>query len=86
MWEFLRANWLWILLGVSLLFMFRMHGAGGCGMGHGGHGGHRHEDETSENGDAAGNAGHGSAGTRPVGDGEQDATSKAPVGRRHGGR
>lgn len=36
MFEFLQANWLWLLLGVGLLwFLFRR---GGCGMG--GHGSH----------------------------------------------
>lgn len=37
--EFLQANWLWLLLGIGLLwFLFRR---GGCGMsGHGSHEGH----------------------------------------------
>lgn len=39
MWEFIQANGVWILLGVFLLLMLRMHAGGaGCGMGHGSHG------------------------------------------------
>ena len=31
MWEFLEANWTWLLLGGFFLLMMR---GGGCGMGH----------------------------------------------------
>ena len=100
MWEFIQANWLWILLGVSFLFMFRMHGAGGCGMGHGSHGGgHRREDESSNETDAADHTGHGSSATMSAGDADHDSigsavpvghagdgsTSKPPAGHRRGG-
>lgn len=41
MFEFLTANWLWIVLIVGFLVLHRS--GMGCGMGHGGHGGHTSE-------------------------------------------
>ncbi len=32
--EFFQAYGSWILFGLLFLFMLRMHGGGGCGMGH----------------------------------------------------
>lgn len=86
MWEFLQANWLWIVLGLSVLFMFRMHGSGGCGMGHSSHGGsHRHEDESFNDGNAADPASRGSNGTMDGGDVDHDAAGKTVAGHRHRG-
>ena len=55
MFEFLQANWLWLLLGGGLLwFLFRR---GGCGMG--GHGSHSlEESRTTSAGDGDEHAGH----------------------------
>ena len=41
MWEFLQAYGVWIVFGLFFLFMLRMHGGGGCGMGHDQHSGHQ---------------------------------------------
>lgn len=40
MWEFLQEYGYWIVLAGFFLLMLRMHGSGGCGMGHGSHAGH----------------------------------------------
>ena len=40
MWEFIQAYGYWIVFGLFLVFMLRMHAGGGCGAGHGGHGEH----------------------------------------------
>jgi hypothetical protein len=37
-WEAIRPYSGWIIFGVFLLLMMRMHTGGGCGMGHGAHG------------------------------------------------
>ncbi len=51
--EFLAANWLWILLGIGVLwFVFRGH-AMGCGMG-----GHSHDSELSHGEQDDPHAGH----------------------------
>lgn len=66
MWEFLQAYGYWIVLGLFLVFMLRMHAGGGCGMGPGQHGNHEADkpvgrDKDSESGAAtptrAGHAG-----------------------------
>lgn len=46
MWEFLQAYWYWIVFGLFLVFMLRMHASGGCGMGHGQRGDHGTEKPT----------------------------------------
>lgn len=51
--EFLTANWVWIFLGIGVLwFLTRGHGMG-CGMG-----GHSHGSESSRGGRADSHAGH----------------------------
>jgi hypothetical protein len=51
--EFLTANWLWILLGIGVLwFLFRGHDMG-CGMG-----GHSHGSEPSRTGQDDSHVGH----------------------------
>lgn len=39
-WEFFQDYGSWMVFGVLLVFMLRMHAVGGCGMGHGQHGEH----------------------------------------------
>ena len=39
--DWLLQNWVWIVLALGAVWMFRRGGLAGCGMGsHGGHGGH----------------------------------------------
>lgn len=74
--EFLTANWLWILLGIGVLwFLFRGHGMG-CGMS-----GHSHGSEPSRKDEADPHAGHvAGAGTAH----EHGAPASAPPRRRGG--
>jgi hypothetical protein len=44
-WEAIRPYSGWIIFGVFLLLMMRMHAGGGCGMGHGQHGSHGSSEE-----------------------------------------
>jgi hypothetical protein len=37
-WEAIQPYRGWIIFGIFLLLMMRMHAGGGCGMGHGAHG------------------------------------------------
>ncbi len=71
--EFLSNNWLWILLGIGLLwFLSRGHGMG-CGMG-----GHSHGSDTGEKSSRAGET-TGSGATHDHG-----ADASAAPRRRHG--
>lgn len=62
MWEFLQAYGYWIVFGLFLVFMLRMH-AGGCGMGHGQHGDHGADKPTGRDKDSE----SGAATRTPVG-------------------
>ncbi len=61
--EFFQAYGSWILFGLFFLIMLRMHGSGGCGMGH-----KQHTDEPARRPtDADGVASNTEAGGTPVG-------------------
>ena len=47
--EFLTANWLWILLGIGVVWFMFGRGGMGCGMG-----GHSHGSDTGEKSSRAG--------------------------------
>ena len=70
MWEFLQAYGYWIVAGLFLVFMLRMHAGGGCGSGHGGHGGDGQRGETGP--------------TDVDANDRRDVAAAAPTGRRSG--
>lgn len=43
--EWLAQNWIWLVLGIGLLFLMQRGGMG-CGVGHGSHGHHANDDRT----------------------------------------
>lgn len=74
--EFLGNNWLWILLGIGVLW-FLVRGRGmGCGMG-----GHSHGSEPSRKGEANPHAGH----AADTGATHQHGSSDSVPPRRRGG-
>ena len=46
--NWLAQNWVWIVVGVGLIWMMRRGGMAGCGMGHSGHGSERGKDAAPE--------------------------------------
>ena len=83
-WQAIQPYSGWIIFGVFLLLMLRMHAGGGCGMGHGQHG---------SSGDQSTDRPAGRPDTRPadrgtVADGADgdDPERTAVAGRRSGGR
>jgi len=72
--DFLGNNWVWILLGIGVLwFLTRGHGMG-CGMG-----GHSHGAETSRKGQEGAHAGHGAGPAH-----EHESSAGTPPRRRGG--
>ena len=47
-WQAIQPYSGWIIFGVFLILMMRMHAGGGCGMGHGSHGQHASDDSAGE--------------------------------------
>jgi len=74
--DFLGNNWVWILLGIGVVwFLFRGHGMG-CGMG-----GHSHGSEPSRKGEADPHAGH----AAQTGETHQHGAADSAPPRRRGG-
>lgn len=86
-WQAIQPYSGWIIFGVFLLLMMRMHAGGGCGMGHGSHGQHGSSDEEPKDRPTDRPDGR-QADRRPVADGadENDRERTAVAGRRSGGR
>lgn len=57
--EFLQANWLWILLGVGVVWLLFRRGGMGCGMAE--HGGHGSRASSDVRGATGSHDGHGAA-------------------------
>ncbi len=80
MYEWISANWIWLLFGIGLAwFLFGragMSGGMGCGMG-----GHSHESEPSHGEQFDPHAGH-TSGSGAMH--EHDVPASAPPRRRHG--
>lgn len=83
-WEAIQPYSGWIIFGIFLLLMMRMHAGGGCGMGHGQHGSHGSSDEQPTERTATGSDG-GSA-TRRAADGtDRTGAESSPVSSRRSG-
>jgi hypothetical protein len=81
--EWIGGNWVWLLLGVGLVWFLLRRGGMGCGMG--GHGGHAHHPEDAGRQLPASTAG---AGKDPQGRGvksPEPGTSKGEGSHRHAG-
>jgi len=74
--EFLQANWLWILLGLGVVWFLFRRGGMGCGMGE--HGAHGSRPASDVRGKTGPHDGHGVAESP-----EREADAAAPR-RRHG--
>ena len=71
MYDWIGANWIWLLLGIGLVWFLFRRGGMGCGMGE-----HSHGSEPSRTGEADPHAGHGA---------QTGATTEAAAPRRRGG-
>ena len=76
--NWLAQNWVWIVVGIALIWMVRRGGMAGCGMGHSGHGSDQGKDTASAQRPAepAGKA---------LGAGERGAAAQEPRKHRHYG-
>lgn len=84
-WQAIQRYSGWIIFGVFLLLMMRMHAGGGCGMGHGQHGSHGSSRDQST--DRSASRPDGQAPDRGTANGadRDDSERPAMAGRRSGG-
>ena len=84
-WQAIQPYSGWIIFGVFLLLMMRMHAGGGCGMGHGQHGSHGSSGNQST--DRSAGRPDGQTPDRGTADGtdRDDSERTAVAGRRSGG-